>query len=528
MSDANTITRREFLGTAVAGAVAGIAATKLGSQALAAAAPPTQPAKRPNILLIITDEHNARVMGCAGNSIVRTSNLDSLAQRGVTFDNCYCNSPLCVPSRHSITSGKYISRVDVWSNSCWLPSNDIPSIARVMTEAGYESLLCGKMHFDHTRRYGFKEIWGTMNDNHATGKGGRRPADKTIDPPGYSDRFENFKPGDKSSVLVHDENVTTHTVDFLKNRKADDKPFFMISGYLAPHFPLIVPQAFYDAYKDRVPMPNIPPGSVEAQVLNYQHLRAGFHMAHVPPEVVKRGRELYYGLTQWVDEQIGQVLNTLAASAVADDTIVIYTADHGENMGEHVLWWKNCMYEHAAHVPLIVSYPQRWSGGQRRQGVCSLVDVVQSVADLGGGKTPQDWNGQSLTPLLDDPKAKWKDMAVSEYYGHSIASGYAMIRQGDYKYVYHTAPDDHHPAQRELYDLKNDPGELRNLAGASGGDAGHQDRLEAMHLALVTEIGESPDQTEQRCRADYAKGYGRKDKPKKKKKAEADDQGVGD
>jgi choline-sulfatase len=345
--------------------------------------------------------------------------------------------------------------------------------------------------------------------HYATGHGGRRPADDLSERPGYSPRFNSFKPGDNSPVHQHDRLVTTHAMDFLKNRKTDDKPFFMIAGYFAPHPPLIVPQAYYDAYKDRVPMPVIPEGSVAAQPLNYQHLRAGFHFSRVPPEIVKRGRELYYGNTQWVDEQIGQVLGALASSAMAQNTIVIYTADHGENMGEHALWWKNCMFESAARVPLIVSYPQRWPGGQRRQGVCSLVDVVRTVAELGGAQVPADWNGQSLAPLLDDPQAKWKDMAVSEYYAHNIASGYAMIRSGRFKYVYHTAPDARHAPQRELYDLISDPGEFTNLSHKPN----HRDQSIAMHEALIAEIGEPPDNTEQRCRADYARGYFRQDPP---------------
>ena len=380
MDEMNKINRREFLGAA-AGAVAGAMAAKMGSPALAAA---TQPAKRPNILLIITDEHNAQVMGNAGDKIIRTANLDALAKRGVTFDNCYCNSPICGPSRHSLTSGKYPSRVGTWSNNCWLPSDDIPSIARIMNAAGYESLLSGKMHYDKTRRYGFKEIWPSpLNEAYASGHGKRRAPDDLIEPPGYTGRLHNLIPSEDSSTMNHDRQVTTHTVEFLKNRKTDDKPFFMIAGYLAPHFPLIAPQKYHDQYKGRVPMPVIPAGSVAAQPLNYQLLRVGFNIGHVPAHAVKLGREMYYALTNWVDDQIGQVLNTLAASPIADDTIVIYTADHGENIGEHLLWWKNCMYEPAAHVPLIVSYPQRWAGGQHRSGVCSLVDVTRNRGRTG-------------------------------------------------------------------------------------------------------------------------------------------------
>jgi choline-sulfatase len=218
----------------------------------------------------------------------------------------------------------------------------------------------------------------------------------------------------------------------------------------------------------------------------------------------RRGRELYHGLTEWVDDEIGKVLGALDRSRLARDTVVVYTADHGENMGEHGLWWKNCVYEQAARVPLIVSWPERWKGGQRRAGACSTVDLVRTLAELGGTRAPDDWDGTSMTQWLDDSKLPWKDRAVSQYYGHNIASGFAMLRTGDWKYVYHSAPDASHPAERELYNLKDDPGEFRNLAK----EPAHGSRVETMHAALVNELGEHPDESELRCRTETASGYG--------------------
>jgi choline-sulfatase len=461
-----------------------------------------KPQAKPNVLVIMSDEHNASVLGCYDNDIVRTPNLDGLARKGIAFDSCYCNSPLCVPSRLSFTSGKYASRVSAWSNSCWLPSPDYPSLARAMNAAGYESVLCGKMHYDKTRRYGFREI-GNMNNSNKTGRGGRRRADDLKPKPGISNRFDNFHTAENSSVMAHDKKVTTGTVEFLKNRRASDKPFFMITGYLAPHFPLIVPEKYRQRYLDKVPMPKIPEGHLKSQPLNYKHLRIGFNIENVPDEIVHKGRELYYGLTQWVDEEVGKVLDCLADSEVADNTVVIYTADHGENMGEHGLWWKNCMYEHAARVPLIVSWPARWKGGQRRIQACSLVDVVQTITELGGAEVPLDWNGDSMIEWIDNPDTRWKDLAVSEYYAHNIASGFAMIRKGMYKYVYHTPADASHPAERQLFDMQSDPGEFNNLAGRDE----FKDRVNSLHEALIKEIGEHPDRTEQRCRTEYSKGY---------------------
>ncbi len=462
--------------------------------------------KRPNVMFIISDEHNASVTSCYGNKIVRTPNLDGLAQQGIIFNNCYCNSPLCVPSRLAFTAGKYISRTGAWSNDCRLPSDDYPSIARIMNAAGYESYLCGKMHFDATRRYGFTEIGrARTNQNHKTGKGKRRDADNLKPKPGYSGRFNDFHPGPTSGVMRHDRKVTEETTAFLRTRRAGQKPFFLVAGYLAPHFPIIVPQRYWQRYEGKVPMPVIPEGHLQSQPLNYKHLRIAFNIEDAPDDVVRRGRELYYGFVQWVDEQIGQVLGALADSKVGENTVVIYTADHGENMGEHGLWWKNCMYEHSARAPLIVSWPARWEGGQRRTEVCSLVDVAQTIAELGRADAPGDWDGDSMLRWLDEPTTEWKDMAVSEYYAHNIASGFAMLREGRYKYVYHTQPDEDHPAEQELYDLWKDPGEFNNLAEL----AEYRERVAVMDAALVAELGEGPQETERRCRADYAGGYER-------------------
>jgi choline-sulfatase len=181
---------------------------------------------------------------------------------------------------------------------------------------------------------------------------------------------------------------------------------------------------------------------------------------------------------------------------MAENTVVIYTADHGENMGEHGLWWKNCVFDTAARVPLIVRWPGRLKGGQHRAEACAHVDVVQTIADTAGARMPQDCNGDSMLGWLDHPETKWKDRAVSQYYAHNIDSGYAMIRMGQWKYVYHTPADAKHPAERELYDLKADPGELNNLAAQPE----QAERIASLHAALIKEIGENPDETEQRFR----------------------------
>lgn len=498
---ARSIPRRNFL----RGAAAGVAALTLK--------PPRvfgiiEQKKQPNIWWIMSDEHNRAIGGCYGNKVVQTPHIDSLAETGVTFENHYCNSPLCVPSRSSLTAGKYCSRVDTWGLTSELPTADIPSIPRVLNAAGYESFLCGKQHYDYKRRYGFVEIGGNFNNNFKTGLGSRRPLD-ALNQKHLSGRFKDFHPGPHGSTVQHDRRVTAGTLEFLSKRKASDKPFFLFSGYLAPHFPLVVPEEYYQRYRGKIDMPEIPPGFFESLPLNYKLLRAGFEEIGVPDNTVRTGRELYYGLTNWLDDEIGKVLTTLHANPeLADNTLIIYSSDHGENMGEHGMWWKNAMYEQSAGVPLVISYPKRWGGGQRRVGASSHLDLVQTLADIGGGHTPDDWNGDSMLPWLDDSKHGWKDFAVSEYYAKNIGSGYVMARSGKWKYTYHTPPDRAHPAVRELYDLSTDPKEFKNLAAQPE----NATLIADLHARMVKEVGANPDETEMRARRELAEGYHRTDR----------------
>ena len=499
-NETQAITRRQFLNTAAAGAC-GLAL----EQTYAASQLKTP--KKPNILWIMSDEHNPHIAGYYGNKLIQTPNIDALAESGITFDGHYCNSPLCVPSRLSLTAGKYTSRVDVWGLTCWLPSPDIASLPRVLNKAGYQSFLCGKQHYDYSRRYGFTQVGGNFNNWYKTGKGHRLPPTHLTESR-LSPRFSNFHPGDHGSTVEHDRRVTAGAVEFLSRQQGGDKPFFLFVGYLAPHFPLIVPEEYWERYRGRVSMPVIPNGFLDGLVLNYKVQRAGFEEIGVPDDTVRRGRELYYGLTDWADNQIGKVLAALRMHPdVAENTIIIYSSDHGENMGEHGMWWKNCMFEQSSRVPLVISWPKRWQGRQRRSGASSHMDLVQTVVEMAGGHAPDDWNGQSMLHRMDDAHAHWKDYAVTEYYAHNTASGYVMIRQGEWKYVYHTVIDKDHPAERELYHLPTDPGEFTNLAHLPE----HKTRMEAMHKLMVKEVEGDPDETEQRSRYQLSRGYDRTD-----------------
>jgi len=461
--------------------------------------------QKPNVIVIISDEHNARIMGCAGDPVVYTPNLDALASTGILLKAHYCSSPICAPSRQTLTVGKYISHHNVWTNTIGVP-NDAPSLPRLFTAHGYESVLVGGMKYNGFS-YGFSTYTAAKkmvspkerkkSDNEITPQPRKRVKAGVFQDNGeeIGEEFETI--GADNLETFTDVTRRDDALSFITERTAEDKPFFLIVGFMAPHYPLTAPAELIEKYKDKIPLPELPEGYTEKLPLNYKHLRNERKFEKVPAEIVKLGRESYYARVEWADQQIGRVLNAIKKSPFADNTIIIYTSDHGENLGEHGLWWKNSMYDCSTNVPLIISWPQRWEGGQKRTLACGSVDLVQTIADLAGIKTPGDWDGTSMVPWLDNPGFKWKDFAVSEYYAGYTASGISMIRKGNWKYVYHTRADDKYGPETELYDLEKDPKELINLAG----NAKYAITLQSLHKALVKETGEDPEQTETRWRA---------------------------
>ncbi len=459
--------------------------------------------KQPNILFIMSDEHDAAVTGCYGDPLVRTPHLDSLAENGVTFDACYTPSPLCVPCRLSVTAGKYVSRCGAWQNTNRLPSDDYPSLPRLLRSVGYTPYLCGKQHYASNRRYGYVDLIPALNNSYKSGKGGyRQPDDENNSDGAWDGRAKDFHTGEESSIMNHDRIVTTTACQFLKDYSAEQGPFFMHVGYLAPHFPLIAPDEIYQYYKGKTPAP-IPASPWDKQPVNYRQQQLGFGSRKATQKEIQDGRDLYWALTDWFDREIGKLLGALGDSEVADNTVVIYTSDHGENKGDHGMWWKNCVYDHGSRVPMIVSWPARWKGGQRRTEACSILDIVQGIAELAGTECPEDWDGDSIIPLLDDEKHEWKDQALVEYYGHNRCSGITMFRQGKWKYVYHATINEKYPAENELFNMEEDPQETKNLAD----DPRCQEIRERLHQAMLDELGEHPDDINVRANAELAAGY---------------------
>ncbi|MDE0610401.1 MAG: sulfatase-like hydrolase/transferase [Anaerolineaceae bacterium] len=415
---------------------------------------------QPNLLIIMSDEHAPMYSSLHGHPLVQTPNMERLAALGTTFDNAYCNSPLCMPSRMSFMTGRFIHHQDTWDNACPLRV-DALTWAHLLRSAGYEVVLSGKQHFcGPDRLHGFQRQ--LARDLHAElahpvfdWSEGVIPARQ---PWGA---LAEAGPGRSTEIAV-DDLAQQRALDWLRDPARADRPWALNVSFIAPHFPFIVPQRFWDMYPPgRIDMPDIPPGHLESLHPVYQRLRAMFGFVDFEEELVRRARAGYYGLITYLDEKIGQLLDALEASGQLENTVVIHLSDHGEMNGEHGMWRKSNFYEASVRVPLQIAWPGQLPAGQRLPQVVSLVDVVATMLELAGVDVPVSLDGESLAGLLQGQDPDWKDEAFAEYCGHGVVAPMAMLRRGRYKFNYSLGDPP------ELYDLQGDPGEFHNLAGGT-------------------------------------------------------------
>ena len=411
---------------------------------------------KPNILLVMSDQHNPHVMGCAGDPVVKTPHLDALAGRGVLFDSLYCPSPLCVPSRMGFMAGQYPSEVDVWSNGSVL-SSGVPTFAHGLNAAGYETVLCGRMHFrpGSDQYHGFeKRIFGDCHNYISQPlRGGE--FHKTTGQTKYAVEVSGFG---RSGYTVYDEQVTERACRFLKNREGESRPFAMVVGYIQPHNPLVCSKELFEYYMDALPEPELPPeGFLEALQPGVRKWRERRGCEDLTVQQRTRGRAAYYGLVTHLDGSIGRLMDGLEEAGHADDTVIIYTSDHGDMCAEQYgMWWKSNFFEGAARVPFIASFPKEISCGGRSNIVASLVDVGPTVLDLAQADPLPDVTGRSFARTLrGQENSEWADVAYSEFLGAWGDEPSCMIRRGPWKLMYYSEFDSY-----LLFNLDEDPYEL--------------------------------------------------------------------
>lgn len=412
---------------------------------------------RPNFLILMSDQHSPHVLGCYGDPVVRTPNLDALAERGVLFRNHYCSAPLCVPSRMAFLTGQQPSATRVWRNDDTLAS-DIPTFAHSLGASGYHTALIGRMHFNGMDQWhGFgKRLVGSLLPQYSYLKFPLSP-ELTPGAQGRSRRAVEIAGPGKTAYQAYDEDVTESAIQYLRGRSdSQGSPFCAVVGFVLPHPPFVCSRDQWEYYRDRVTIPEVPPGYFEHLHPAMQRWRQMHGVEDIKPDEVRKARAGYYGLVSELDARIGRILGELSRHSFARNTIVIYTSDHGEMAGENGIWWKMNFYQGSVSVPLIVSWPGKWAPG-RSDRVTSMIDLAPSILNLAQAPALPEATGSSLEPLLGGGKVEWLDEAFSEYPPDLGVPAIRMIRSGRWKLV-------NFDGQRpQLFDLETDPHEFHDL-----------------------------------------------------------------
>ena len=426
---------------------------------------PAIAAKAPNVLFLMSDDLNTALSGF-GHPQCKTPELDKLAERGMRFENMHCQYPVCGASRASLMSGLYPYTNGTLGNAGTLRGNmpDVLTMSQLFRKNGYRVGRVSKIYhmgippeiIAGTAIRDDPHSWDEVVNIKAPEQ--NAPGEKT-----------NWSPKNKSSQsftgvvaegddLVHaDGMAANHAIDFLKRHK--DKPFFLACGFVRPHVPLVAPAKYFDRYdRDAMIAPVVPENDLEdvpGIIRNYKRNSTSYG---VTPELHKGLLEAYYASISYMDAQVGRVLDALEELGLADNTIVVFTSDHGYLLGHHHKFQKQHLFEEATRVPFIVSVPwMKNQHGKATTHITELIDLYPTLAKLVGLKAPNSLHGESMVPLLENPNSRdWeKDVAftISRSGGESIRTREWRFTQWGFG-----------AGGMELYDLSNDPGEFTNLA----------------------------------------------------------------
>ena len=441
----------------------------------------------------MSDEHNPKVLGCAGHPVIHTPNLDALAARGTAFSSAYTTSPVCIPARAGFACGKYIHQIGYWDNADAYDGS-VPSWHHLLRERGHRVASVGKLHFrlageDH----GFSEEIIPMHIYQ--GKGDLLGLIRDDMPQrGNSKKMIAMAGPGESTYTFYDKDICSRAQVWLREEavKKADKPWVLFVSFVAPHFPLTAPPEHYYRYWNReLPMPKLYAREQRPHhpyVVDYSR-NFNYDDYFESPQDVKKALSGYFGLVSYLDENIGKVLGALRDAGLAEDTVVMYTSDHGDNLGARGLWGKSTMYEEIAGVPLILAGPGV-PAGRRVDTPVSHVDAFPTILEIAGEKTPPGFPGFSLLKISEGYKPD--RTVLSEYHGMGSSTGAFAVRVGKWKYVHYAK----YPPQ--LFDLESDPDETRDLAA----DPAHAAALEECRTRLYAICG--PVEVDRRARARQA------------------------
>ena len=445
--------RREFVGALAAPLAAG------GCPA----AP--SPSGLPNIVLIMADQMTPFMTRPYGQKIAVTPALDRLAASGTLFENAYCNSPLCVPSRTSLFTGRLPAAVESYDNASEFAAHQ-PAMMHYLRRAGYRTAVAGKCHFiGPDQLHGFEDRLTPCIF----------PADFSMLPdwrkgPVYNkgtsvqSLLRALGPSQSNRQIAYDQAVFDRSLAYLRRYAAEgaQKPLFFNISFTHPHDPFTTTQKFLDLYRDAdIPLPK-DHGDIRRLSPTYEWfiIHHGLDKEKISEDRIREARRNYLGMISWVDEKIGLILDELERLDLRRNTLVIFTSDHGEMLGEHGQWSKRLMLEWSVRVPLILSQPGKIPEGKRAGAPVSLIDLFPTVAAVAGAKPETPLDGHSLLPLIEGPEDGRDRQVIAEYLGEGPIEPIRMVVWRSLKYI----TVNQYPPQ--LYDLRKDPEETTNLAGA--------------------------------------------------------------
>ncbi len=455
----------------------GLAAAVLGLAGAAMAA------ERLNILFIASDDMRPQ-LGCYGDSLAKSPNLDRLAARGRLFTRAYCQQALCSPSRISLLSGRRISTTKIDQIGPTLRSTmpDIVTLPQMFKNAGWYARSLGKIYhvgIDDPASWS-EPPWHSKAPRYGpdgTARVKARAAEMKAKGIPIEEKGPNrpsfggpaFEAPDVADEALLDGDAAREAIEAMRTlAKTTDRPFFLGVGFANPHVPWVAPKRYWDLYRPQdIPIPTnnfVPRGAPAFAAKSGQDF---LWYGNIPKDRVitpEFGRQCLHGYLaaiSYVDAQVGRLLDELDRLGLREKTIVVFWGDHGYYMGEHG-WWgsKHNNYEGATRAPLIVAAPGMKAAGTPTKGVVEFIDIFPTLADLAGLPAPAGIEGRSLRPLLDDPAATWKAGAISQYRmgGHFGTA----IRTDRHRYVEWTDKSGK-LAERELYDHQADPAENVNM-----------------------------------------------------------------
>lgn len=460
--------------------------------------------QKPNILWYCTDQQRFDTIGALGNPHVRTPAIDRLVSEGVAFTQAYCQSPICTPSRASIMSGQYPSRVHNTRNGNDTYPADAPLISRAIADEGYDCGLIGKFHLQASGKRTEPRI---PNDGFRYWKFSHAPRDDWEEGEhDYAD-WVRENGGDLNAMRETPERVpaefhqttwaTTRAIEFINEERAG-QPWLLNINVYDPHPPFIPPKEYADRFPaDEMPPPHFEPSDIDAQA---ELAEADFQTKAVSPEECNARDAIgkYYAMISLIDDQFARLWQALEESGQAENTIIIFTSDHGETLGDHGLLYKGCrFYEGLIRVPLIFHCPARFAKGLRYDHPVELLDLSATLLSLTGASTGVEHQGIDLCGILEgsgNPDEPIRDFVRCEYFdalapdftgGHGAYA--TMHREGRYKLcVYHSI------GKGELFDLATDPWEHRNLWDSPEHQALKNELILKSfnaHVNLTTDVG---------------------------------------